>query len=192
VSLEKNSTIKFYLGEFREGKPHGYGLLYYNDSTFYFGMFLDGVQHGYGVQVWDHQKFYKGFWARGRQNGFGRFYQPGKNCLFGLWEQGFRYEPFINENAHMSDEDIQIQAIEYKERFKNPSAKDEFEEQAKLIVEQEKNYDQNNNYDPLNYPISFGKNLMVVCERIKGHNLYPGDDVSKCLIAAFSMIRSVN
>lgn len=61
-------------GQFKDGFPHGNGLLKWSDGSWYRGEFQRGMRHGRGLHVSgeDGRRWYTGQWADGKRNGFGQ------------------------------------------------------------------------------------------------------------------------
>jgi hypothetical protein len=62
-----------YEGEFRFGKPNGFGKLRFTDGTVYEGEFMAGVRSGQGTQHYYNGDVYKGQWADDQMNGQGEY-----------------------------------------------------------------------------------------------------------------------
>lgn len=100
----KNETIQYangtrYIGELREGKPHGKGNLYYSNGSRYEGAFENGEKHGIGVHEWTNTVRYEGSWRGGKKEGEGVLVFPDGSkfiatfrddeCIQGqLWKDG--------------------------------------------------------------------------------------------------------
>jgi hypothetical protein len=56
-----------YTGTFKYGKPNGYGMYYYDDSSYHAGFFLDGQKEGKGEMHYTHKgrpdSTIKGYWS---------------------------------------------------------------------------------------------------------------------------------
>ncbi len=56
-----------YKGAFKRGKPDGYGVYHYNDSSWYAGYFLDGIKEGKGELHYAHagqsDSIIHGYWS---------------------------------------------------------------------------------------------------------------------------------
>ncbi len=62
-----------YEGEFKGGKPHGFGQMYWEDGTVYRGQLKAGQRDGYGTCEYADGTSYDGQWARDKKNGEGTF-----------------------------------------------------------------------------------------------------------------------
>jgi len=81
-----------YIGEIRNGKPHGKGILYYNESdengrNFYDGEWRNGIRHGKGVITWKDGSKYEGDWDNGSWNGQGTYYFEDGRVYRGGWKK---------------------------------------------------------------------------------------------------------
>jgi len=63
----------YYKGSFKDGKPDGSGLYYYNDSIYYAGTFQDGLKEGKGEMHYKRKNsddsVVKGYWSGDLFNG---------------------------------------------------------------------------------------------------------------------------
>lgn len=86
-----------YVGNWKEGKPNGYGIYLWSDgNAFYQGQFLDGKWHGYGVIFKKGYSKYIGQWVKGKEDGQGIKYYIGSfsnetnGCFYGgKFNRGF-------------------------------------------------------------------------------------------------------
>lgn len=61
-----------YIGLWANGKPNGYGLLRWKDSSsFALGEYKDGSRDGYGMTLIEGESFYIGEWVKGWEEGQG-------------------------------------------------------------------------------------------------------------------------
>jgi antitoxin component YwqK of YwqJK toxin-antitoxin module len=93
-----------YVGEWRDGKRHGQGTLYYqNGAIKYYGKWQDGKQHGQGTSYnYNGNIDYQGNWKDSAPHGQGTlFYFNGKVLYQGKWIDGKpnSYGTFYNENG---------------------------------------------------------------------------------------------
>jgi len=61
-----------YIGELKEGVPHGKGTLIWPDGKNYRGDFKNGYMNGWGVFIWPDLGSYEGEWKDGLQHGEGK------------------------------------------------------------------------------------------------------------------------
>jgi hypothetical protein len=61
----------YYIGETRNGKPHGKGKKIWNDGENYDGYWVDGKKHGKGKYTWANGKTYEGDWVDNKKQGKG-------------------------------------------------------------------------------------------------------------------------
>lgn len=67
MDYDSNCT-SFYDGEWKDGKPHGFGYRHYLSGATYEGDWLYGRRHGSGIFKWaDDQEVYSGQWENGLQ-----------------------------------------------------------------------------------------------------------------------------
>ena len=81
-----------YVGEKKDGNPHGQGTLTFSSGKKYVGEFKDGKQHGQGTYTYPKKEGhkvaakYEGEWKNGKKDGQGKFlYNMG-----GTYEGGFK------------------------------------------------------------------------------------------------------
>lgn len=89
-----------YLGQSRNGIPHGNGTMKYPDGSIYMGQFKEGKKHGPGIMEWPkgNRRDYRGNWEDDLQSGFGRIrYRDGRECM-GLWRKGVSIEGTLVRN----------------------------------------------------------------------------------------------
>lgn len=80
-------TEERYVGEFRNGKFHGKGLLKWPNGSSYEGDFVDGNREGHGKFIYHYGDEYVGSFARNKFNGSGKY----------TWANGDTYEgEFLN------------------------------------------------------------------------------------------------
>ena len=66
-----------YYGDLIDDKPHGYGKIFYKDSTLWYdGNWKDGKKHGQGSSYSgsNNTLYYKGEWENDEINGYGKMY----------------------------------------------------------------------------------------------------------------------
>ena len=66
-------------------KSRCFGSWDHIDGDTYVGEFLDGKRHGWGVYTWPNGNFFSGNWAAGRRNGFGTLYRKDGSTREGIW-----------------------------------------------------------------------------------------------------------
>jgi len=76
------------MGQFLNGKMHGYGEFYWSDGKKYVGNYQEDQKNGFGVFFWSINpvKVFIGSWKDGVQNGLGLILTPSKIC-YGLWNK---------------------------------------------------------------------------------------------------------
>jgi hypothetical protein len=77
-----------YVGQLRDGQPHGQGAYLFSGGERYVGDFLHGLHHGQGLLVLDDGRRYLGEWANGLRHGYGVLYdQEGQVVREGEWRK---------------------------------------------------------------------------------------------------------
>lgn len=84
-----------YYGELKDGKPHGYGRMTYQDGSVYAGEFQGGVFAGSGVFLWKgglqpFSESYLGSFAAGKRSGTGTMQYRNGDVYAGDWVQDLR------------------------------------------------------------------------------------------------------
>ena len=78
-----------YVGEFKDGKKNGQGVLTYSNGSKYVGEFQDGKKHGQGIITSPEGSQYEGVFKDGKFHGKGalfRYDKSGQPC--GKFERG--------------------------------------------------------------------------------------------------------
>ena len=82
----------YYIGEIRDGKPEGKGVVYDRDNVIrQEGTYKNGELNGFGIAYVDGQKFYEGNFVNGESNGKGKQYAFGEVAYEGDFSQGKRH-----------------------------------------------------------------------------------------------------
>lgn len=78
----------YYLGEVRDGVPHGNGKYVWNKGSTFEGKWSDGLVNGSGVLTFPNNLgFFIGFWEDGRRvRCYGFESLGGGRTVLGLWE----------------------------------------------------------------------------------------------------------
>lgn len=89
-----------YVGETANGKPHGTGILYYNNGDRYEGFFENGdLQHG--TFIFANGDKYEGAFKNGKADGYGVLTKINGQVTEGFWENGnYKKNNEINDNDH--------------------------------------------------------------------------------------------
>lgn len=78
-----------YVGEFKNGLPHGNGKLSHRSGAVYVGKIKQGMKHGYGKLSNDVDgRMYEGQWRKDRKHGHGMFSWPDSHMYEGQWRHG--------------------------------------------------------------------------------------------------------
>jgi len=93
-----------YVGEIRNGKPHGEGKLTYKDSDregrlSYDGSWQNGIQHGAGTMIWKSGSKYEGDWDNYVWNGQGKYYDASTGQRY---EGRFKNDEFNGKGTWIS------------------------------------------------------------------------------------------
>lgn len=93
ILLDRVSPTVFskYIGEFRNGRSSGYGILRNCDGEFYRGNWMNGMRHGYGNTYFVDGTVETGYYNNGYQDGWFQYTYPktrrgvaGITCLFNM------------------------------------------------------------------------------------------------------------
>ena len=82
----KKDTV--YVGELRNGVPHGEGTLTFPDGGKYVGEFKEGKIHGQGTATYPDGSKYVGEWQDGNWHGQGTFTYPDGTKYVGEFKDG--------------------------------------------------------------------------------------------------------
>lgn len=99
-----------YVGEYKDGLPHGEGIMYFdaNDKyqrMSYEGDWINGLFDGKGVEIWLNGSKYEGDFKKGLRNGYGICYYSSGGIYKGNWRddkkngEGHYSYPTDNENG---------------------------------------------------------------------------------------------
>lgn len=77
-----------YVGEVKDGKFHGAGILRNGNGTFYSGEWKAGLEDGQGHYSWGTSGFHKGGYKKGMRHGLGHY----------IWENGNEYVGHYKRN----------------------------------------------------------------------------------------------
>jgi hypothetical protein len=70
---EINQSGTVYVGEWKNGQPHGFGKMYFPDSSLYVGTFRNGHADGEGQYIYSNGSFYEGEIQNNQAEGNGTF-----------------------------------------------------------------------------------------------------------------------
>mmetsp|Transcript_2213 Transcript_2213/g.2744 ORF Transcript_2213/g.2744 Transcript_2213/m.2744 type:complete len:157 (-) Transcript_2213:1-471(-) len=76
-----------YIGELREGVPHGEGSCITKDGGMYSGQWLDGQAHGLGTFTHQNGDTYCGQWAADQAHGHGVYTRRSGTTYTGEWKE---------------------------------------------------------------------------------------------------------
>ena len=89
-----------YCGNFKSGKPNGYGIYKYTGNLniidipnefvkLYKGNFKDGFKYGYGIEIYKNNESFEGNFVNSLRDGEGIYFNSnGSEKVKGLWDQG--------------------------------------------------------------------------------------------------------
>lgn len=83
-SISWNGGI--YVGDIKNGKPHGRGEWIGLDGDVYEGEWSDGVKQGLGTHIWSDGRKYHGSWENDNRHGEGKWTHPNGGSYDGEWE----------------------------------------------------------------------------------------------------------
>jgi hypothetical protein len=86
-----------YMGYFKAGLFHGYGILVREDGFIYQGEFRDGKQNGFGIEI-INEKVYQGFFYDGLYHGYGEVTINGKEKFKGCFNMGMKDDIGFTQN----------------------------------------------------------------------------------------------
>lgn len=96
-----------YVGEFRKGKKHGYGVKNWAWGDRYEGEFLNDRKHGKGMYVWGAgsqwagERYIGGFVAD-KRHGWGTYFWPNGDRFDGEWKEDLRYGYSVMEQRRQA------------------------------------------------------------------------------------------
>ena len=87
---EETTTMKHgsatYVGEVKDGKPHGHGTAIWPNGSSYVGEWKNGLFNGQGTLDLIDDIKYEGEWENGRYHGYGIMTYPDGQIKEGKWE----------------------------------------------------------------------------------------------------------
>lgn len=99
-----------YNGEFRDGKPHGKGILTDPEAATYTGEITNGKKHGQGCIKYSTGAYLTGSFVDGEQDGLCTVYNPDGSRFSGGYKAGKRQGPGV-----VSWADGRFEKVEYQE-----------------------------------------------------------------------------
>ncbi len=101
-------NIKYYEGEWKNGKFNGKGSHYWRDYKVYEGEWQDGMCNGNGIGFVNLSDYYEGEWKNGEYHGFGIYYINNNKLYEGEWVHGLKHGKGIiydkNSNVNYTGE----------------------------------------------------------------------------------------
>ena len=79
-----------YEGEYRDDKKHGQGTETFSDGSKYEGEYRDDKKHGQGTKTFSDGNSYEGEWKDGKQDGNGEYSWSNGRKYVGEWKDGFK------------------------------------------------------------------------------------------------------
>lgn len=73
-----------YIGQTKDGKPHGQGVAYYANGCKYEGEWKGDIRHGQGIYYWPDGEKYEGEWKGDVRHGQGIYYDTNGD-IFNCW-----------------------------------------------------------------------------------------------------------
>jgi len=80
-----------YIGEFKDGKPHGYGTFIWTNGEKYYGEWKNGKSHGTGTKIWKDGRKYSGAFNNDKLHGEGTLFYPDGEKYVGEFINGKRH-----------------------------------------------------------------------------------------------------
>ena len=89
IKADSNQT---YMGEWRNDKMDGDGILYFENGEYYKGTIINGMKQSYdGFYVYFNGNTYKGEWENDRKDGYGVLHNLGTGEVYkGQWKAGYK------------------------------------------------------------------------------------------------------
>ena len=146
TGIMKYSNDNIYEGEFNNGMMEGLGVFKWNDDKFYVGNYKNDNKDGFGIFFWSVEPLnvYAGFWVNGKQNGVGVKIYKNDNEKILLWREG-RKPIYLNGTFEIKDHLIGEQ-LKYNKFFTMQLSK-----KIKFLNSLKKIKDNCGNMEKLNY-----------------------------------------
>jgi hypothetical protein len=71
-----------------KNKPHGNGMMIWNNGDVYHGKWQYGKMSGWGTMTWHNGTSYTGNWRNDKKNGFGSLHYADGKIAKGIWRDG--------------------------------------------------------------------------------------------------------
>ena len=88
-----------YVGDYKDGKPHGQGTITYPDGAMFVGEFKDGKSHGQGTYTWPDGDKYVGEYKANKMHGRGTFTFSNGDKYSGKWRNDQLFEGTVHTDA---------------------------------------------------------------------------------------------
>ena len=85
-----------YEGEFKDGRPHGQGIMKYTNGDVYEGEFMGGYKHGKGTMKYANGDVYDGDWKDGHRSSWGLMKYANGDVYDGGWKNGLRGSDYLS------------------------------------------------------------------------------------------------
>lgn len=77
-----------YVGEMKNGRRNGSGVMTWPSGSKYVGEWIDGEQGGEGTYIWAEGDKYVGHWSKGKRDGTGTMTYTNGAIKAGMWKNG--------------------------------------------------------------------------------------------------------
>ena len=77
-----------YIGQFKNGKREGYGIMYFPDWGRYEGNWENGLAHGKGIEYYQNGDRYEGNYFKDEEDGEGVYYYKNGDRIMGNYKNG--------------------------------------------------------------------------------------------------------
>lgn len=88
MHFSDNDFAQYHVGEYRDGRINGKGVLYDHERKIYDGEFVDGKAQGRGTYYYDDGAYYQGDFFNNKFHGYGILYDSDGTITEGEWKCG--------------------------------------------------------------------------------------------------------
>lgn len=135
LTYNKDSSKKKYVGNWKNSKMEGSGILTFRNDSEYNGIFKNSQYNGYGTMTYGNGNKYIGKWSNGKRDGKGKYIWADGEKYEGIWRKGIpedKYkkkvinrkkknisQKYKSEIKRVTDNDIiaSFNSIEFKKNF---------------------------------------------------------------------------
>jgi len=99
---EDSTKLTYYCGDWKNGKKHGFGTLFWSNSSMYIGEWREDLRDGFGTRIWPNGNKYIGEYKEHKRDGLGEFTFSNGSVFKGKFSQNkFDYGSYTWPNGRV-------------------------------------------------------------------------------------------